>query len=190
MKPASTVENLEAYFIREGFENEQRGRFYRLGIDARYVHLSPPNNPTLIVCSLWFHQVQSTFAVGHAQSGENPELRTLFYRLERLLRLPVHAVFVFDGPDRPPMKRGRRVVPTGHWMVDAMKEMIVAFGYVFHNVSSCCGSPVLAFTHCLWKAPAEAEAELALLNQMGHVDAVLTDDSDTFLFGAHTVIRK
>ncbi|KAH9927787.1 PIN domain-like protein, partial [Fomitopsis serialis] len=157
LQPASTVETMEDYFIHEGFEHSRRGeRLYRLGVDA----------------SIWFHQIQNTFAIGHAQSGENPELRTLFFRLARLLRLPVHAIFVFDGPDRPAMKRGRRVVPTGHWMVGAMKCFIEAFGYGY------------------WHAPGEAEAELALLNQLGLIDGVLTDDSDVFLFGARTVIRN
>ena len=41
-----------------------------------------------------------------------------------------------------------------------------------------------------FQAPGEAEAELAQLNQNGIVDAVLSDDSDTFVFGANTVIRK
>ena len=40
------------------------------------------------------------------------------------------------------------------------------------------------------QAPAEAEAELAYLNRVGIIDAVLSDDVDNFLFGATTVIRK
>lgn len=40
------------------------------------------------------------------------------------------------------------------------------------------------------KAPGEAEAELAYLNRLGVIDAVLSDDVDTFLFGATMVVRK
>jgi 5'-3' exonuclease len=40
------------------------------------------------------------------------------------------------------------------------------------------------------KAPGEAEAELAYLNSIGTIDAILSDDVDNFLFGAKTVIRK
>lgn len=40
------------------------------------------------------------------------------------------------------------------------------------------------------KAPGEAEAELAYLNSMGIIDAVLSDDVDNFVFGAKMVIRK
>ena len=42
-----------------------------------------------------------------------------------------------------------------------------------------------------WRvAPGEAEAELAYLNRVSIVDAVLSDDVDNFLFGATMVIRK
>ena len=42
-----------------------------------------------------------------------------------------------------------------------------------------------------WRvAPGEAEAELAYLNRIGIIDAVLSDDVDNFLFGATMVIRK
>lgn len=40
------------------------------------------------------------------------------------------------------------------------------------------------------KAPGEAEAELAHLNSIGVIDAILSDDVDNFLFGAKMVIRK
>jgi hypothetical protein len=40
----------------------------------------------------------------------------------------------------------------------------------------------------LLQAPGEAEAELAQLNKLGIVDAILTDDSDALVFGAKTVI--
>ncbi|KAH9842311.1 PIN domain-like protein [Rhodofomes roseus] len=156
VKPAATGQSIEDFFVREGFEQRKGERVYRLGIDA----------------SIWLYQVQNTFAVGHAQSGENPELRTLFFRLARLLRLLVHATFVFDGQDRPPKKRGKKVIKTSHWMVAAMKQFIDAFGYDW------------------WMAPGEAEAELALMNSFGIFDGVLTDDSDTLLFGAQVVIRN
>ena len=40
------------------------------------------------------------------------------------------------------------------------------------------------------QAPGEAEAELALLNGTNLIDAVMTDDGDTFIFGATCVIKK
>lgn len=57
-------------------------------------------------------------------------------------------------------------------MVTGMCEIIEAFGFE-------------------WRvAPGEAEAELAYLNRVGVLDAVVTDDVDTFVFGAAVVIRK
>lgn len=41
-----------------------------------------------------------------------------------------------------------------------------------------------------FQAPGEAEAELAFLNRTGVIDAVLSDDVDTFVFGGRMVIRK
>ncbi|KEP47481.1 flap endonuclease GEN-like protein [Rhizoctonia solani 123E] len=42
----------------------------------------------------------------------------------------------------------------------------------------------------LLQAPGEAEAELAYLNNIGVIDAILSDDVDNFLFGARVVIRN
>lgn len=42
----------------------------------------------------------------------------------------------------------------------------------------------------LHQAPGEAEAELAHLNHIGAIDAVMTDDVDTFIFGATHILRK
>jgi 5'-3' exonuclease len=39
------------------------------------------------------------------------------------------------------------------------------------------------------QAPGEAEAELAQLNRLGFIDAVISEDSDTIVFGAPCVIR-
>lgn len=59
-------------------------------------------------------------------------------------------------------------------------------------MSRCESSKCLVFKTPtdLSQAPGEAEAELALMNNLDVVDAVLTDDSDVFVFGAQTVVRK
>lgn len=48
----------------------------------------------------------------------------------------------------------------------------------------------LSFNSPIPQAPGEAEAELAYLNRVGIIDAVYTDDVDTFLFGAKMIVRK
>ena len=40
------------------------------------------------------------------------------------------------------------------------------------------------------QAAGEAEAELAHMNNLGLIDAVMTDDSDALIFGARVIIRK
>lgn len=108
---------------------------------------------------------------GHANQGEHPEIRIFFGKLLHLSKLPVHLVFVFDGDQKPVIKRGVRVVRHKHFLYKAMVSFIEAFWFEHHTA-------------------AEAEAELALMSSVGVIDAMITDDSDTLLFGAQNVIRK
>ncbi|OBZ71130.1 Flap endonuclease GEN 1 [Grifola frondosa] len=157
LKVAKERSNIRSLMLRDGFEGRPQYRGLRLGIDV----------------SIWFYQLGQTFAIGHAQAGENPELRTLFFRLVRLLQLPVHPVFVFDGPSRPTSKRGKRVIAADHWLALGMQRFIEAFGFQWHQV--CTG---------------EAEAELAHMNKLNLIDAVLTNDGDSLLFRAQVIIRN
>ncbi|SPO23822.1 uncharacterized protein UTRI_03648_B [Ustilago trichophora] len=150
LAPAAQTTTLPSYCLTTFTENTNELRGLRLGIDA----------------SLWlFHAQQSS-------GGSNPYLRLLFYRLAKLLSLPVLPVFVFDGPSRPTWKRGKQVKGRQHAIEQPFTQLIEAFGYQWH------------------RAPGEAEAELAYLNQTGWVDAVLTDDSDALLFGARMLVRN
>lgn len=86
--------------------------------------------------------------------------------------MPFLPIFVFDGPKRPKIKRGKAVGGKEHWMVNNLRTVLDAFGFECRT------------------APGEAEAELAFLNRIGVIDAVLSDDVDCFIFGAYTVIRN
>ncbi|KAK0490458.1 hypothetical protein IW261DRAFT_1555649 [Armillaria novae-zelandiae] len=130
------------------FSSPHRG--YRLGIDA----------------SIWF------FHADYGKEGENPQLRTLFFRCATLLKYPILPLFIFDGPKRPDWKRGKKINKTANKLTTGMKAIIEAFGFEWRT------------------APGEAEAELAYLNETGVIDGVLSDDVDTFVFGAHTVVRN
>ncbi|KAI0107061.1 hypothetical protein GGR51DRAFT_164931 [Nemania sp. FL0031] len=116
--------------------------------------------------SIWQFQVQA------ARGGSNPAVRTLFYRLLRLLSLSIQPIFVFDGPNKPAFKRNKRS-GRGDGVATAMaKRLIRLFGFIVHD------------------APGEAEAECALLQQNGIVDAVLSEDVDTIMFGCTRTLRN
>ncbi|SNX83843.1 uncharacterized protein MEPE_02551 [Melanopsichium pennsylvanicum] len=150
LAPAAQTTTLPSYCLTTFTDNANSVRGLRLGIDA----------------SLWlFHALQSS-------GGVNPYLRLLFYRLAKLLSLPVLPLFVFDGANRPTWKRGKQVKGRQHAIEQPFAQLIEAFGFRWH------------------RAQGEAEAELAYLNRVGLVDAVLIDDSDALLFGAQVLIRN
>ena len=92
----------------------------------------------LIAVSIWLNQTQSIFHVPgmHYQVGENPELRILFYRIACFRKLPIHLVFVFDGENRPALKRGINVRVKAHALTNSFQELIEQYGYSSHTVES------------------------------------------------------
>ncbi|KAI0319963.1 PIN domain-like protein, partial [Amylostereum chailletii] len=151
LRPTGEPRSLTHLAVHEGFEaNPANVRGLRIGIDA----------------SIWFYHA------AYGREGENPELRTLFFRCARLMRAPFLPLFVFDGPKRPNVKRGKRISGNQHWLTNGMKNIIEAFGFEWRM------------------APGEAEAELAYLNSIGVIDAIISDDVDNFLFGARMVVRN
>ncbi|PPR03285.1 hypothetical protein CVT26_008119 [Gymnopilus dilepis] len=151
LRPAAKTRSLTDIAIKEGFEANPDGkRGFRLGIDA----------------SIWF------FHAEYGREGENPVLRTLFFRCATLMHTTFLPLFVFDGPKRPDFKRGKKINKSGNKLIPGMKQIVEAFGFEWRM------------------APGEAEAELAYLNRIGVIDGILSDDVDNFLFGAVTVIRN
>ncbi|KLO05933.1 PIN domain-like protein, partial [Schizopora paradoxa] len=116
--------------------------------------------------NIWLFSVSNIYRTNHASAGSEPELRVIFYKLAFLASLPVIPVFIFDGPSRPTCKRNKKVVRNGHWLEERVKEFLKCWGFSWYT------------------AAGEAEAELAQLNLHGAIDAVMTDDSDAFVFGA------
>ncbi|KAK3490180.1 uncharacterized protein B0T23DRAFT_420727 [Neurospora hispaniola] len=134
-------------------------------------HLETTGRPLRLAIdiSIWQFQILA------ARGGSNPAVRTLFYRLVRLLGHAIQPLFVFDGPNKPAFKRNKRSYSYGnsHGVADAMaKRMICLFGFMCHD------------------APGEAEAECALLQREGVVDAVLSEDVDTIMFGCRKTLRN
>ncbi|KAG1887198.1 PIN domain-like protein [Suillus subluteus] len=145
-----------------------------LALSERYIGPAP-HSPFVvgIDASGWFEQCQQgKWHRAHAQTGMNPALRTFLFRLSRLAQYPVKLIFCYDGDQRPKIKRGHRVSTKDHWMVDPTQQILNMFNTQWIT------------------AAGEAEAQLGLMNYAGVIDAVMTDDSDVFVFGAHTVLRN
>ncbi|PPQ78302.1 hypothetical protein CVT24_006500 [Panaeolus cyanescens] len=96
-------------------------------------------------------------------------LYIFFHKLIAFSKVRATFVFIFDGPSRPNVKRGKQVRPYTWWS-HIVEELIQAFGFCAHH------------------APGEAEAELAYLNNQQIIDAVITSDNDAFVFGAQQSI--
>ena len=93
--------------------------------------------PYTYLFSIWMNEAQTAISVKPGQgtrAGENLAIWILFYRLCRLLTLPI--IFVFDGPDCPKVKRGVNV-KTGksHWLSLPFKKFIEVFSYFWYMVS-------------------------------------------------------
>ena len=115
LRPAGKRRSLTNLAVVDGFECNVGGlRGLRVGIDA----------------SIWFYHA------AYGREGENPELRTLFFRCSRLLGIPLLPLFVFDGPKRPSMKRNKKISGKAHWLTDGMKNIIEAFGFEWHMVNT------------------------------------------------------
>ncbi|KAL4965923.1 crossover junction endodeoxyribonuclease [Aspergillus stella-maris] len=134
-------------------------------------HLERTSRPICIAVdiSIWLFQVQA------GRGGKNPELRTLFYRLLKILALPIHPLFVYDGRHKPPFKRGKAVSARSYGsapIIQLSKILVDLFKFPRHE------------------APGEAEAECSRLQMAGVVDAVMSNDVDALMFGSrHTVMN-
>lgn len=79
--------------------------------------------------SNWVHAAKAR----HGKS-QNPELTSLLLRCERLAQMPLKAHFVFDGGQRPGLKRGRRVQGNEHWSEAPFKAILDVYGYSHSTV--------------------------------------------------------
>lgn len=134
-------------------------------------HLERTSRPIRVAVdiSIWLFQVQA------GRGGKNPELRTLFYRLLKILALPIHPLFVYDGKDKPPFKRGKAVSGRSYGnapIIQLSKILIDLFRFPRHE------------------APGEAEAECSRLQMAGVVDAVMSNDVDALMFGSAFTIMN
>ncbi|THW71042.1 hypothetical protein D6D19_07481 [Aureobasidium pullulans] len=101
----------------------------------------------------------------------NPIEKAILWRVLKLMRMNVQPIFIFDGPSRP-WKRGGVAGRIDWKKIDLLRKTLDHLKIPHH------------------RAPAEAEAECARLNELGIVDAVWTDDGDALMFGAKVLIKE
>ncbi|KIM35280.1 hypothetical protein M413DRAFT_79552, partial [Hebeloma cylindrosporum] len=152
---AGEKESLHSIAVSEAAERKKSGsRRLILGVDMRGV---------MVEC------VAAQQTAGLNGRFHGGELKIFFNKLAAWLRSPFTLVFVFDGKEKPSIKRGTQVISKDLWWEDLCKELIGLCGY-----------------HC---AAGEGEAELAALNKHNLIDGVITADRDVFVFGAKRVFR-
>jgi hypothetical protein len=49
--------------------------------------------------------------------------------------MPILPTFIFDGKERPKLKRGKTVRGNAHWIIPDMKAMLDGFGFAWAVVS-------------------------------------------------------
>jgi holliday junction resolvase YEN1 len=119
LHPAGRTRSMTHLSIIDGFDHNPpnlRGylRGYRVGIDA----------------FIWI------FHSEWGRGGENPQLRTIMFRIVKLLNSPFLPLFVFDGPGRPEEKRGKKVQKSRPpALILGIKRLITVFGLEWRTVS-------------------------------------------------------
>ncbi|XP_048482074.1 flap endonuclease GEN [Plutella xylostella] len=125
-------------------------------------------------------------------------LRNLFFRTMYLLLADIKPIFVLEG-DAPELKRDvmaarnaiqfRGAAPRTETAAAVSKRPDVGRKR-FRNVLKECESLLKSMGVICIKGQGEAEATCAQLNAQGLVDAVVSQDSDCFAYGAHRVYRN
>ena len=117
LSPAGQSRSLANIAVVNGFEKNNSGRrAFRIGVDA----------------SIWYQHAMHTAI----KKGANPEIRLLFFRLLRFTKLPFVPVFVFDGRQRPKIKRGSKKGKSGsHALTPEFKKLLDTFGLEWRMVS-------------------------------------------------------
>lgn len=108
-----------------------------------------------------------------SQRASQPIEKAVLYRMMRLAIHGIQVVLVVDGLGRPPKKN--KITTKGYSFITENLALLKSTAEVL-------GIP-------WWQAPGEAEAECAQMQRLGLVDAVWSEDSDTFLFKGTAMLR-
>ncbi|CAK4033634.1 flap endonuclease gen like 1 [Lecanosticta acicola] len=157
----------------------ENGRPLRLAVDASILLFKVK------------HATEAAWRTSHFD-GMNHAAKAFINNAKDIMLEGVEPVYVFDGPGRPPIKRGHRTVTREAKMLpfstpvtrnDIEKSFeighVIALGRRLLNIMEI---PI-------HDAPGEAEAECVALERAGIVDGVLTTDGDALAFGGRIVLR-
>ncbi|ETS73470.1 hypothetical protein PFICI_14416 [Pestalotiopsis fici W106-1] len=153
----------------------QKGRPMRIAVDT----------------PLAIFQYKSATAQVSGYGGKNHPTRTLYFATLHILRTGVQPVFIFDGPNKP-RKLGRLMQPqhVPSQSPARLSGRIEEREYDLNHISSL-AKEMFDYLSIPWLiAAGEAEAECAALEQANIVDAVLTRDGDSLVFGSRFVLEK
>ncbi|KAF7195434.1 DNA repair protein RAD2, partial [Pseudocercospora fuligena] len=115
-------------------------------------------------------------SIRKGEPAANPVEKTILQQILRAYKLNIQLLFVWDGLRKPGKDRQKKKGPGGgkvaNETVRSLHKLFDVLGVPYHQ------------------APGEAETECAKLQRLGVVDAVWSDDGDSFMFGCTTLIRK
>ena len=164
--------SLIEFAANEGFRSNagttDSAKLLTVGVDARY-ELAPVHAGCSSHCetgSMWMHSACPVFRYNHAGVGVNPELRTLFYWLSALLKIPLHVVFVFNGPAQPHVKRRKQIWRPRHWLASAFQEMLTIFGFAWYEVHAYMPLYYVGMTQTVRRDPAKLKQSLRCSPEM------------------------
>jgi len=140
-----------------------------------------------------------TDSEGHVTS----HLLGLFPRLTYFLQYNIKPIFIFDG--KPPILKAKEISyrKDRKKIAEKKRDTAIADGKLeealkFAQATSKITPDILKDTKTLLQllgipiiqAPSEAEAQGAMMNQQGLIQAMVSQDYDSFLFGCPVVIRN
>ncbi|KAK7676452.1 hypothetical protein QCA50_019123 [Cerrena zonata] len=137
---------------------------------ASYIPVNKPPLTLGINASEWIMDLEGPISLLNIAHKRNQTLNEvtdeIFMHLGQYVSLPLQLIFVEDSTGVSNLSRRTQEVK------EVIKTLAKAFEFYWHE------------------APIYASAELAHINKLGFIHAIITNDFSTFLYGANTVIER